>query len=125
MRRSVLLVLLTFGTPLLHAAADGGWLKKVPDNERQRVNPYSTDPTAVTAGGILYRRSCASCHGKDAGGIGSRPSLLTTRVHEASDGELHWLLTNGNLAKGMPSWSRLPDAQRWQIIRYVHSLPLQ
>lgn len=57
-----------------------------------------------------------------ARGRGSRPSLHSDRVHKATDGELKGLLTNGNLARGMPSWSRLPEAQRWQIVRYLRTL---
>jgi len=28
---------------------------------------------------------------------------------------LEWLLTNGSLRNGMPSWSRLPEQQRWRL----------
>ena len=40
----------------------------------------------------------------------------------AKPGELQWLLTNGNLGKGMPSWSRLPEQQRWQLVAYLKTL---
>jgi mono/diheme cytochrome c family protein len=123
MRRYLLAVLLLASTSLLLSAADGSWLKKVPQQDRTRLNPYADNEDAVVAGGILFERNCESCHGKTADGIGSRPSLHSTRVQTATDGDLHWLLTNGDLRHGMPSWSRLPDAQRWQIVRYLHSLP--
>jgi mono/diheme cytochrome c family protein len=123
MRRILLTVLLTTFSSLLLAEADGSWLEKVPNRDRVRANPYAENSDAVAAGAILFRRNCSSCHGETAHGIGSRPSLHSTRVQTATDGELHWLLTNGNLKRGMPSWSRLPDAQRWQIVRYLHSLP--
>jgi mono/diheme cytochrome c family protein len=109
---------------LLFAAPNGAWLKSVPQSERARPNPYAKDGTAVIAGSILYKRDCASCHGDEAQGIGRRPSLRTERVHDATDGDLYWLLTNGSLAHGMPSWSRLPDGQRWQLTRYLHSLSI-
>jgi hypothetical protein len=35
---------------------------------------------------------------------------------------LQWLLTNGSMKNGMPSWSRLPEPQRWQIITFLKSL---
>lgn len=111
-------------SPLL-AASDGSWLRRVPQHERMRQNHYAGSDNAVLAGGILFKRNCASCHGASAQGNGSRPSLQSSRVHQATDGELHWLLTNGNLGRGMPSWSRLPDAQRWQLVRYLHSIPLK
>ncbi len=111
--------------PVLLLAAstpDGSWLRRVPASERSRENPFSNSDDAVAAGEVLYIRNCASCHGKNAAGIGSRPNLHSSRVQQATDGELHWLLTNGNLSRGMPSWSRLPDPQRWQLTRYLHSL---
>ena len=104
------------------ASAKRDWLAGVPAKERERVNPMAGSDGAVAAGEILFRRSCASCHGEDARGLGNHPNLHTERIKRATDGELHWLLTNGNLGAGMPSWSRLPDAQRWQLTRYLHSL---
>ena len=52
-----------------------------------------------------------------------RLNLHGVRVKQATPGELFWLLTNGSLKNGMSSWSRLPDAQRWQLITYLKSLP--
>ncbi len=104
------------------ASTHRDWLERVPERARARTNPLSQDSEAPLAGAKLFRHDCASCHGTDASGHGSRPNLLTHRVHDATDGELEWLLTNGNLAQGMPSWSRLPETERWQIVRYLHSL---
>jgi len=106
-------------------AASGGWLSKVPDAERRRVNPFGGNREAVAAGAVLFQSNCATCHGKDADGKHSRPSLRSERVAHATDGELAWLLKNGSLWKGMPSWSSLPEQQRWQIIAYLRSLPPQ
>jgi mono/diheme cytochrome c family protein len=41
---------------------------------------------------------------------------------QATEGDIHWLLVNGNMKKGMPSWAKLPDPQLWQVITYVKSL---
>jgi len=38
---------------------------------------------------------------------------------------LFWLITNGVARKGMPVWAKLPEAQRWQLIRYIKSLGLK
>jgi len=43
-------------------------------------------------------------------------------VVHATDGELAWLLRDGSLAKGMPTWSSLPEPERWQIIAFLRSL---
>ena len=106
----------------LCAAADGSWLKHVPDADRQRTNPYAGQADAATAGGRLFSDHCAQCHGSDALGRGKRPSLRSDRVQHATDGEIFWLLRNGNLSRGMPTWSALPEQSRWQIIAYVKSL---
>ena len=103
-------------------AVDGSWLKRVPAQYEQRHNPLAEQLDAVAGGRALYVQHCASCHGTDALGRGRRPSLSSERVHQATDGELYWLLENGNLAHGMPSWSRLPEPQRWQLIAYLHTL---
>ena len=43
-------------------------------------------------------------------------------VQQQSDGTLFWKITNGNLAHGMPSFSKLPEAQRWQLVLYIRTL---
>ena len=118
-------VVLAAVLPVLIAATDGAWLRRVPAPQRVVQNPYAGDAAAVDAGAALYQRNCVSCHANDARGKRNRPSLRSMRVHDATDGELAWLLKNGNLARGMPEWSRLPEQQRWQIVRYLHSLPME
>lgn len=122
MRFPALVAVILLGSLLAVASPKRDWLEEVSEKDRVRKNPLAESLDAVAAGEILFRRNCTSCHGEDAGGVGKRPSLRTERVRRATDGELHWLLTNGKLGAGMPSWSRLPDAQRWQLIRYLHSL---
>jgi len=103
-------------------AADGSWLKHVPEADRQRANPYAGQADAVAAGHRMFEDHCAKCHGEDALGRGKRPSLRSERVQHATDGEIFWLLKNGNLPKGMPTWAALPEPMRWQIITFVKSL---
>lgn len=114
--------LLLSATLLMAAAGDGLWMTKVPDKDRGRQNPFAGNATAQVAGARLFKQNCASCHGDDATGKDRHPSLLSERVRSATPGELQWLLTNGSMRNGMPSWSRLPEPQRWQIISYLKSL---
>lgn len=100
----------------------GAWLKKVPAADRARVNPYTGNPKAIAAGANLFHENCAKCHGDDAEGKGSRPSLRSQEVQNATDGELAWILKNGDVYKGMPRWSGLPEQERWQIIAYLRTL---
>jgi mono/diheme cytochrome c family protein len=110
---------------LLFAEADGKWLHRVPDQDRGRTNPMANQPEAVAAGENLFADNCSRCHGKDANGKHNRPSLRSERVRQATDGELAWMLKNGNPYKGMPPWVALPEQQRWEIIAYLRTLPPQ
>ena len=109
-------------TLLLAAAGDGLWMTRVPEKDRERRNPFAGNSSALAAGAKLFKQNCASCHGDDASGKDRHPSLLSERVRSATAGELQWLLTNGSMKNGMPSWSRLPEQQRWQIVSFLKSL---
>jgi len=105
------------------ALADGSWLTKVPPSDRSRENPYAGQPAAIAGGAFLFADHCAKCHGSDALGRGKHPSLRSDRVQvQATPGDLFWLLKNGNLRRGMPTWSAMPEPSRWQIIAYLKSL---
>jgi mono/diheme cytochrome c family protein len=107
---------------LLLGAADGSWLRRVPDADRARANPLPDKVAAAEAGAHVYAAECARCHGERAEGKGNRPALKSERVAAATDGELAWLLKNGNSWKGMPSWSSMPDTRRWQVVAYLRSI---
>jgi mono/diheme cytochrome c family protein len=107
---------------LCFGKADGAWLKKVPVADHARVNPYAGDPNAIAAGANIFSNNCAKCHGKNAEGKSSRPSLKNDRIAQATDGDLAWLLKNGEPYKGMPIWAGLPEQQRWQLIAFLRNL---
>lgn len=105
------------------AFAASDWLGHVPSKDHARTNPLAGKNESVHAGALLYREHCQQCHQADAGGDGKKkPSLKTDRIRTATDGDLEWFLRQGDLAHGMPSWSSLPEGQRWQIIAYLRSL---
>jgi len=98
-------------------------IAKAPAKARLRPNPYEGQPEAIASGEKLYRQHCAECHGDDALGNGRRAAdLRAPAVQRATPGQLAWLLRNGNLWNGMPSWSGLPEERRWQIVSYLKSL---
>jgi mono/diheme cytochrome c family protein len=120
-RNWILAILLTTSA-LCFAKATNDWLRSVPQSDRNRVNPYAGKPEAVAAGAILFHNNCAQCHGNDADGKFPRPSVRSNEVRNATDGDLAWLLKNGDVYRGMPRWSGLPEQERWQIIAYIRSL---
>jgi len=124
MKRAVTLILTgLFFAVLAFGVADGSWLRHVPAKDRDRKNPYEGQADAVAAGRLVYEDHCSKCHGDDAQGTKKRPSLRSARVQqEATEGDLHWLLVNGNMGRGMPSWSKLGDPQIWQVVTYLKTL---
>lgn len=99
-----------------------GVFAKVPKKARVRNNPMESDPEAIAAGEKLFGQHCAQCHGITAEGGRKAPSLHIAEVQNATPGALFWVLSNGIVWHGMPDWSKLPEAQRWQITTYVKSL---
>ncbi|HUN87252.1 MAG TPA: c-type cytochrome [Terriglobales bacterium] len=115
-------LVLTLTLSLAVFGTDQSWKRQVSNTDRERANPYSGQTDAISAGGRIFAEHCAACHGADALGRGKRPSLRTSEVQDASDGEIFWILKHGFIRRGMPSWSSLPDASRWQLVTYVKSL---
>jgi mono/diheme cytochrome c family protein len=122
-RRPAFILLMLFSTAFVFGVADGGWLKNVPARDHERTNPYHDQPEAIAAGRRVFVDRCSHCHGENAEGTKKRPPLRSQRVQQqATEGDLHWLLVNGNMRRGMPSWAKLGDQQIWQVITYVKSL---
>ena len=95
--------------------------RNAPASVAETKNPYSGDASAAAGGKKLYAQNCAQCHGNNLQGMGPAPTLISSSVKNAKPGELFWFVTNGDLNKGMPSWSQLPKQQRWQIVAFLES----
>jgi cytochrome c oxidase cbb3-type subunit 2 len=96
-------------------------IAQAPLKTRSWHNPYEGQPDAVLAGKKLFLQHCAECHGPQARGMGRAVNLHLSAVQNATPGELEWFLRNGNLRRGMPSWSGLPEQRRWQLVAYLKS----
>ena len=104
------------------AATISRW-DKVSAKDHVRTNPLAGNTKAVEGGAAIYKEHCAQCHGADAMGDGKKkPPLKSDEIKNATDGDLEWFLRQGELREGMPSWSSLPQAQRWQVVAYLRSL---
>ena len=111
------------GSCLLVAAAalTASLVERVPATAARSGNPLEGSEPALRAGAKLYARECAACHGSNREGIGKAPSLHQAEVYAAPPGVLFWILRNGSLERGMPSFAHLPEPQRWQIITFLQS----
>ncbi len=121
--RLLVFCMMALSLALATSVGDGRWQSKVPESDRVRQNPMAAEAGSIAAGAKLFRQHCASCHGSDARGRNRRPDLHSDRVRDATPGQLEWLLRNGSLKNGMPSWSRLPEPQRWQLVTFLKSIP--
>jgi glucose/arabinose dehydrogenase len=70
----------------------------------------------------LFATDCSKCHGDRGAGMGNIPSLAKGPAQTATDGEVFWFITKGDVNNGMPPWSSLPEQDRWAIVSYVKSL---
>lgn len=93
-----------------------------PPETKVQTSPYAGQPAAINAGQVIYAQNCAICHGPTGGGTGNVPPLVHGPAQTASDGEVFWYVTRGDINNGMPSWTKLSEEQRWQVIAYVKSL---
>jgi mono/diheme cytochrome c family protein len=99
---------------------DPDW--QAPAPAAARANPLAPTPEIVAGGSKLFRRHCAECHGEDGRGLRKAADLQLPVVQQQSDGALFWKITNGNSRRKMPSWARLPELQRWQLVLYLRTL---
>ncbi|MBA3915951.1 MAG: c-type cytochrome [Acidobacteriales bacterium] len=97
---------------------------QAPPEAAATPNPLAGKQDVVAGGQKLYMRNCSECHGDDGQGTIYKHSadFRLDSVQAQSDGALFWKITNGNLPKKMPSFSRLPELQRWQLVLYLRTL---
>lgn len=95
-----------------------------PAKAARRANPLSESRELSAGGKKLFLRECAECHGPEGSGIRTKHSadLRAPVVQFLSDGALFWKITNGDPRRGMPSFSRLPEKQRWQLVLFLRTL---
>jgi mono/diheme cytochrome c family protein len=105
--------------PAAQAQQNRRWT--APPAAAQRTNPLVHRPDAERGGRKVFHERCAMCHGPDAEGTDKGPSLTARRVRAQSDGALFWKITQGNTHGGMPTFSFLPEPQRWQLVLHLRA----
>jgi mono/diheme cytochrome c family protein len=95
-------------------ARDTEWT--APSDAAARANPLAARPALAAGGRKIFSQRCVECHGADARGSDRAPDLTAAEVQAQTDGALFWKISTGNTRVGMPSFSFLPQAQRWQLV---------
>jgi mono/diheme cytochrome c family protein len=103
---------------------DSTW--RPPDGMAAKPNPLAGNPQATSGGRKLFLRNCAECHNKNGTGVRKKHAadLQLPIVQQQSDGVLFWKITNGNTGRGMPSFTKLPERERWQLVLFLRTLTL-
>jgi mono/diheme cytochrome c family protein len=125
-RMWALLVGLIVGSQGLRAQSeapvvDPSWV--VPAQAVQRQNPMRNRPDAALGGRKIFERNCVMCHGDTSHERKNHaPDLSSAGVQMETDGSLFWRMSQGNSRRAMPSFSGVPENQRWQLVLYIRSL---
>jgi mono/diheme cytochrome c family protein len=104
----------------LHYQQDDKW--RAPQEAAEKRNPLAEKPDLAAGGKKLFVRHCVECHGSDGAGLKKAADLQLPAVQTQSDGTLFWKITNGNADRGMPSFSNIPELQRWQLVLFIRTL---
>jgi mono/diheme cytochrome c family protein len=92
------------------------------DAQREQATRYRT------LGATLFAANCAQCHGKEAAGGGSAPTLNSQQfLKNTLDNQIHALVSGGVSGTEMSPWGldyggTLTDEQVQQIVTYLRSL---
>ena len=90
-------------------------------------------PLDVARGEALYQQRCASCHGPQGLGDGELRTQLTVPPAPLGDPQRQWeavplewfkVVTQGRLERQMPPFTSLTPEERWVILAYLFTLPL-
>jgi mono/diheme cytochrome c family protein len=91
------------------------------------VNPTPVTQESLANGHKYYQINCAVCHGDKGDGMGPAMkygvppiNLLMDMTKNRTDGYIYGMMRNGRGL--MPSYNRIEEADRWDVVNYVRAL---
>ncbi len=96
------------------------------------ANPVPLEAASVERGRIQYQINCMVCHGPAGAGLatgtiakvspqyGISAPLTTDQAKDRTDGYIYGVIRNGRGL--MPSYNRIEESERWDIVNYVRAL---
>lgn len=101
----------------------GALVQQAPAQAVRQTNLLRGNARAGRAGAKLFAQECGACHGTRRQGSDKAPPLDRGDIRQAPPGALFWVLRNGALHRGMPSFAHLPEFERWQIVTFLQEVP--
>jgi predicted CXXCH cytochrome family protein len=108
----------------------------IPRSAQNQNNPWTATPDLLQESRENFTNRCAGCHGKDGdgrSGIGQNlypraPDLRRPETQTLTDGEIHYIITNGVRLTGMPAFGNPHSGQdnnnAWKLVLFVRSIGL-
>jgi mono/diheme cytochrome c family protein len=97
-----------------------------PGLRKDATRAQTTNYTDI--GRQIFAASCAQCHGNNAAGGGSAPTLNSSQfLKSTTNDQIHALVSGGVSGTAMPAWSldyggTFTDEQVRQVVTYLRSL---
>jgi mono/diheme cytochrome c family protein len=102
---------------------------EVPAKFKTQKNPVASSQASITLGSNLYKKNCASCHGKIGLGDGVKARTLATFPGDFSGSEFQGQTDGDHFYKtktgrgDMPSYNgKIPDEDIWNMVVYMRTL---
>jgi mono/diheme cytochrome c family protein len=122
----------TSPSPLEERAAQFALNRSIARHAPGKKNPLADSSEATTAGLVLFRAHCVTCHG--APGVDPTeegaslnppaPGLTLPRVQGRPDGELYWIVSRGIRMTGMPAFGpSRSEREIWELVAALRRLP--
>jgi len=123
---SLMALIVAFALISMTTGQDPTW--EVPAKFKNMKNPVEANDASVKAGGMLYKKHCASCHGKVGLGDGVKARTLdtfpgdfsTAAYQDQTDGE-HFYKTKFGRGE-MPKYEgKMEDEDMWHMVNYMRT----
>jgi predicted CXXCH cytochrome family protein len=105
----------------------------IPGSKRAEKNPLDATPETLNEAREHFIARCAICHGNDGKGrtqVGQSlyprvPDLLSALTQNLTDGQIHYIITNGVQLTGMPAWNnphQETEDDSWKLVLFIRHL---
>ena len=105
----------------------------IPGSEASRENPLEPTPEVLQDARNIFLDRCATCHAHDGSGettVGKNlypkpPDLRLFQTQKLSDGQIHYIISNGVRLTGMPAWETPHEESgedSWKLVLLIRDL---